>query len=352
MISLKKYLESAESRPIQPVNAQDDAVLPAITGAYRSALLEMGNCSIAACPALGAGLQQRLASSAERLDAPLDLQALAATEANVRDDLMNWGKDTARHYQESTAEVKGILLLMARTAESVGERDQRASQQINEVTKRLRSIANLEDLTQIRSSIERSATDLKASVDRITAEGKAAIERLRAEVSSYQARLEEAEYIASCDALTGLSSRLWTEGQLQRRIDSGAVFCAVVLDIDGFKHVNDSHGHLVGDLLLKQFALELRSACRSTDIVGRWGGDEFLVLFDCAFADASAQTGRLRKWICGEYSLKGRSGAQKIRVDVSFGLAEHIPGEALKDLLDRADAQMYENKKASRVRGG
>jgi len=58
--------------------------------------------------------------------------------------------------------------------------------------------------------------------------------------------LEEAEYIASCDPLTGLGSRPWVEGQLQQRINAAQAFCAVMIDIDEFKRVNDDHGHLVG----------------------------------------------------------------------------------------------------------
>ena len=122
-----------------------------------------------------------------------------------------------------------------------------------------------------------------------------------------------------------------------------------IIDIDGFKKVNDNHGHLTGDELLKQFGAELRSACRATDVIGRWGGDEFILLYDCGLAEAEAQTERLRKWICGNYEVKVKSGALKLRVDASIGLAAHAAGEGVKELVARADAAMYEQKAASRV---
>ncbi|MFZ0746959.1 MAG: GGDEF domain-containing protein [Terracidiphilus sp.] len=349
MISLKRYLESAESEPGIRVATEDAGVLGAITSAYRSALSEMGSCSLVVSPGLGTELQHGLEAAAERLSSGLDPHAITAAEGSVRSQLQGWGRAAARHDQQKTEEVKEILLLMARTAESLGERDQRASKQIDEVTIRLMSIADLDDLTKIRASIEKSALDLKISIDRITAEGKAVIERLQVEVSTYQAKLEEAEYIASCDALTGLSSRLWVEAHLQRQIDKGAVLCAVIIDIDNFKRVNDRYGHMVGDDLLKQFAAELRSACRRNDILGRWGGDEFLVLLDCSIAEARAHIERLREWICGNYTVQARSGSEKISVNASIGFAEFRPGDTIKDLLDRADAQMYENKPASRA---
>jgi diguanylate cyclase (GGDEF)-like protein len=281
----------------------------------------------------------------------MSTKTLAATESGVRERLRVWGRDTAKHYQQKAGEVKELLLVMAHTAESVSARDERCAGQMSEVTERLKAIASLEDLTEIRTSIEKSATELKTSIDRMTAEGREALEHLREQVTSYRTKLEKAEEIASRDALTGLSSRLYVEGQIEKHIEAGTAFCVVLIDIDGFKKVNDLYGHLAGDELLKQFGVELRSACRAKDVIGRWGGDEFILLYDCGLAEAEAQTERLRKWICGNYEVKGKSGALKLRVDASIGLAAYAAGEGIKELVARADAAMYEQKGASRARG-
>jgi diguanylate cyclase (GGDEF)-like protein len=349
MISLKRYLDSAECGSGNRGDEEDRGTVQVVIDAYRSALIEMGNCSVDACPALGPDLKQSLTGLVERLFADVSSELVASTQSRARERLQDWGRRTGRHYQQKAAEVKELLLMMARTAESVGDRDLRCAQQMNEVTTRLKSIANLEDVTQIRASIERSASELKTSIDRMTAEGKAVVQQLQGQVSAYQSRLEEAEYIASCDLLTGLGSRLWVEGQLQKRIDAAQAFCAVMIDIDEFKRVNDDYGHVVGDELLKQFAGELRSACRSGDMIGRWGGDEFLVLFEGGIKDAEAHVERVRAWVCGNYTVQGRRGSLKIRVNASFGLAEHAVGETLRELLDQADAQMYLHKGGARA---
>ena len=293
-------------------------------------------------------LKRNLGRLEENLTADVSRAAVEATEKLVQEHLRDWGRRTARHYREKTGEVKDLLIVMARTAESVGERDQRCAGQLSEVTARLEGIASLEDLTEIRASIERSAADLKVSVTRMADEGKAAVEKLRAEVSSYQAKLEEAEEIASRDGLTGLRSRLWMEGQIERRIGADLPLSVAIVDIDGFKKVNDQHGHLTGDELLKQFATELKSACRAGDLIGRWGGDEFIILLDCAMQEARAQIDRLRAWVCGTYKIQGRSGTGKLRIEASIGLAERMPAEPIKELLDRADADMYRQKTACR----
>ena len=369
MISLKKYLETsaaaskAESDPVErtepvpvgiPVPALKPAVaveeknlVPATIAAYRSALLEMGSCSLDACPALGNKLKNNLNKIGDGLSVKMNPEQIEAVEKNVQQQLEDWGRGTAKHYREKTGEVREILLVMARTAESVGERDFRCAGQLNEVTLRLEGIASLDDLTEIRASIERNAAELKSSIERMTSEGKAAMDQLRAQVSMYQVRMEEAEEIASKDALTGVRSRLCTESQLERRIAAGTTFCAAIIDIESFKKVNDEYGHVVGDELLKQFATELTSACRSTDTVGRWGGDEFIILLDSGFAEAKAQTDRLRQWICGNYTVATKTTPKKLRVEASIGLAEHQAGESMKELLARADAAMYQQKAAS-----
>lgn len=356
MISIKQYLEQTEkpagTRTIDAGKRDLKTLLPATIAAFRSALVEMGVSGQDACPALGAELKRGLGTLAEQLSAEASTATVAETESGVREQLRGWGRGAALHYRQKTSEVKEILLVMARTAESVGERDQRCAQQISEVTARLKSIANLEDLTEIRASIEKSATELKCSIDRMTAEGKATLDHLQAKVTSYQARLEEAEEVASRDGLTGMRSRVWVEGQLEQAIEASAPFCVSIIDINKFKQVNDAHGHLVGDELLKQFSTELRSVCRATDTIGRWGGDEFILLLQCGLAEATAQIDRLREWVCGNYTLQGNGAVLKLRVDASIGLAEYVPGETMKELVDRADAAMYKEKAVSRAGAG
>jgi diguanylate cyclase len=310
----------------------------------------MGNCSLDACPGIGGGLNKTLGQLKAELSPAMSQEKLVVHGEKAREELRDWGRSAARHYQGKAREVKEMLLAMAHTAESVSARDQRCTGQMNAVTERLRAIASLEDLTEIRASINKSTAELKTSIDRMAEEGKKVLDHLKKQVEDYQVKLEEAEKAASRDALTGASSRVYVEGQIERRIASNATFCVAIVDVNGFKKVNDEHGHLTGDELLKQFAGELRSACRSTDVIGRWGGDEFILLFDVALEEAEAQTERLRRWACGNYTVTGQHGALKLCVDASIGLAAHAAGEKMKDLLARADAAMYQQKTKARAK--
>ena len=366
MISLKKYLDStrveqqAVAGPARPAPAgpglqnsksPGNAASP-LAAAYRSALREMAAAGMEACPALGPDLKRNLDLLAEAILPESAAEAVEATQKIVEGQLQDWGRRTAGHYRQKTSEVRDLLLVMARTAESVGERDLRAAGQITDVTARLKTIASLEDLTEIRSSIEQSAAELKTSVDRLAAEGRQMIARLKAEVSGYQTKLEATEELASRDALTGLRNRAWVESQLERRLAAAAPLSVAIVDIDDFKRVNDRYGHLAGDELLQKFAAELNSASRKTDLIGRWGGDEFILVLECGLALAAPQVERLSAWVCGDYVVRTGNATTKLRVDASIGLAERGAGETMKELLARADAAMYVRKSAARGKAG
>jgi len=356
MISIKKYLDSnvrelATDEGEAGSASGGNETMRAALSAYGSALIEMGNSSVEACPGLGEELKDHLAELKAGLGPETGATALSGTEVQVKEALGAWGRQAARHYQGKAREVKDLLLTMARSAESLGVRDQRCASQIESVTTHLKEIVSLEDLTEIRKSIESSAAELKSSIDRMTAEGKAAIEELKTEVSTYQEKLEKAEKIAFRDGLTGLRSRQCVETLMEDRIAARASFCVALIDLNGFKGVNDRYGHLMGDEVLRQFAGELKSACRKTDAIGRWGGDEFILVLEGSLKEAELQIERIRRWVCGNYELRSAAGTVKLHVDAAIGLAEHGAGEQLNGLLARADERMYADKSQAQKEG-
>ena len=230
---------------------------------------------------------------------------------------------------------------MAHTAEAVGDRDQRYSTQFTEFTKRLQTLASMDDLTQIRDSLVTSASELQAGVNQMAQDGEAVVIRMRGQLRQYQVKLEEAERLASVDSLTGLQNRRRIEAVLELRVEQGRVFSVMVFDLNRFKQVNDTYGHIAGDEVLKQFATELRGAFRPVDDVGRWGGDEFIVVLDCSLADAHQHVERVRKWAFGDYTVHVEGQPRKFPVDASVGVAAWHKGEPIAEMFARADAEMY-----------
>jgi diguanylate cyclase (GGDEF)-like protein len=154
---------------------------------------------------------------------------------------------------------------------------------------------------------------------------------------------------ASHDALTGLPNRFAVIEHLENVLMTGNQQCAVMfVDIDGFKSVNDSHGHGAGDLVLREIADRLRSRLRPGDIVGRLGGDEFLIV-TCGFEDMTAVVAFGYRLI-REIEQPFRYGDQLFAVSASIGLTLPEPRSAAMIAIQHADAAVYLAKRRGRGR--
>jgi diguanylate cyclase len=347
VISLKKYLDMEHEKPKSSERAADPAeILAATLASYRAVLLITGTSSVRACPPIGTELQKRLAELERTISGNVTPALLRATEQKVEEHLEEWGESSAAYLKAKAHDVKELLLAVARTAQSIGDRDNHYASQLNAFTSRLHNIGDLEDLTQIRASLVAGATELKVYVDQMTQDSNSLVKQLKTEVSDYETKLKAAEELVIRDELTGLSNRRNVEERIELRIAKGQAFCIAILDLDKFKQVNDTYGHLAGDSLLKQFATELRTNSRGHDTVGRWGGDEFIIVLDCNLVGANEQLERTKKWMFGEYKIQTAGGSVevKVRVTASIGLAQWEPGESMQDVLEHADNSMYTEK--------
>ena len=157
--------------------------------------------------------------------------------------------------------------------------------------------------------------------------------------------------MATLDQLTGLLNRrvmlegLEAERQLAER--HGTQWCVALIDLDHFKQVNDRHGHPTGDAVLKGFADLARQHLRAVDQVGRWGGEEFLVLFpQTRLNEAHASLERLRKAL-NAWRLPDHPTLQ---MSFSAGLVQAEPEDTIDQVVERADKTMYQAKASGRNR--
>ena len=179
-------------------------------------------------------------------------------------------------------------------------------------------------------------------------------EHLRRQKAELAQALEQIRQLATHDDLTGLLNRraMLDRMQLEQRrsLRSGSPLLIAQLDIDHFKAVNDTHGHAAGDLVLQSFADTVRRNVRDTDVLARWGGEEFvLLLCDTPAADAVTLMERLRQAVQA-MQVPVAQGGQPITVTVSIGLARHTPADPLAGTLERADRALYAAKAGGRNR--
>ncbi|RWA96403.1 GGDEF domain-containing protein [Mesorhizobium sp.] len=176
--------------------------------------------------------------------------------------------------------------------------------------------------------------------------------KLRAMTVSLSARSQTLEQAALTDGLTGMQNRRYFDDALREYLDEfGRIDKPVglmILDLDHFKQVNDTHGHDVGDEVLRAVAQCVRGMTRYHDVVARLGGEEFAVVTPNMDAELLARFAeRIRKAIANMSIL---SGNVRLKVTTSVGLAVWDRKESAEDFYRRADRQLYEAKKQGRNR--
>ena len=199
-------------------------------------------------------------------------------------------------------------------------------------------------------AIKRDVSSEKRTRDALARAHEELAARL-AEIESLNRRLRDQ---AIRDPLTGLHNRRYLEDALEhvraRTARSGEALSVVALDLDQFKAVNDTHGHATGDRVLRRTAEVLRAHVRASDIVGRVGGEEFIVALPGApLAMALVRAEQWRSAVAGG-SVESEEGVE-VRCTVSIGVAEHSRlNETIPEALRRADAALYQAKRSGRDR--
>ncbi len=148
------------------------------------------------------------------------------------------------------------------------------------------------------------------------------------------------------DPLTGLFNRRYMDYLLEveasRAGRTGGTFSLLMVDVDGFKQINDRHGHVAGDRFLKQVSDVLERTFRKSDVVIRFGGDEFVALLpNTSESQARIAAERLSREVA---SWNARRGPHDAEMRLSCGVAEYAPGNALTALIELADRRMYADK--------
>ncbi len=204
------------------------------------------------------------------------------------------------------------------------------------------------DARRLAALVAQGTSELRGQTERLQAidrEKSALLDQLQSQSEAFARQARE-------DGLTGLANRRAFDEALAREFSraqrTGSPLCLALLDLDHFKRVNDAYSHAAGDAVLRAMADLMREHCRDMDLVARWGGEEFALLFPATgLADAVAVCERLRLAVEG---FDASTIAPGLRITLSIGIAAHI-GLAHHDrMLVRADERLYEAKQSGRNR--
>ena len=281
----------------------------------------------------------------DRKQAQEELSRLAAIVEESRDAVIgknldgtvtSWNKGAQRLYGYTAAEMCGKPIS---TLVPDGRDDE-----IPEILERLARGQAIEHYESVRQANDGRLIDVSLTISPIHDENGAVIgaSSVARDITEQRRRVADLEEMSRTDFLTGLPNRrAWREELdrgVMRSMRNGRPLCVVLLDLDHFKDYNDQHGHPGGDELLKDAATSWRSCLRRSDLIGRYGGEEFAVLLpDCAPDDATLTVERIRQCTPNHQTC-------------SAGIAYWDGSESAEGLIHRADAALYHAKRAGRDR--
>jgi diguanylate cyclase len=210
-------------------------------------------------------------------------------------------------------------------------------------------IRKIQNIKQVVS--EKKREDLKRA--HMTRENIKMLRERIAEADRYAREMskkaEELKMVAMKDGLTGLYNRkafdIKIADALEKARETGAPLTLILLDVDSFKEINDTFGHVAGDKILEKVGQSLRETFRENDFLVRYGGDEFVVLIERLTKEmAQRRVSDFRKNLAKKRFVSREKG--EITISVSAGVAAAGSGDTLESMLDRADKAMYSEKHA------
>jgi diguanylate cyclase len=299
-------------------------------------------------------LHGQIAALQEIVAKPLDRRAIADAERSLRDAVIKQGT-----LKQSLTDAKATLKsLMTTFIDRLGELTASTGEYHNKIegySQKIGKADNIAELGHILKDVMQDTRVIQASAMRSHEElllHKKEADAAEARIRELEQELEEVSELVREDQLTGALNRRGLDEaidkELKRADRSKAPVSVALLDIDNFKHLNDSLGHQAGDLALKHLTKVIKETLRPADTVGRYGGEEFLIVLpDTDLASAVEAMQRLQRDLTKKFFLHNN---ERILVTFSAGVALRGEEEDAEDLIGRADKAMYKAKQTGKNR--
>ncbi len=219
----------------------------------------------------------------------------------------------------------------------------------------IENIAQLDNIDEITEKLSQLSRDLKSTIVKVKREinkTRKELEKSAQTINHLKEELEKLKEKTIIDELTQILNRRGIMEFLTREYARSKRFksplSVLMIDIDDFKKVNDTYGHTVGDKVLKTIAQILKTKLRATDVVGRYGGEEFLVVLPETDLQAALTVAEKLRTEVAKKTFKYKD--QVFKVTISLGAAQLKEGESIEELINRADQALYTSKRSGKNR--
>lgn len=215
-------------------------------------------------------------------------------------------------------------------------------------------LAGPESVVEMRNMIKEVLSETRSMQDH-TRKLEEALDESTKELASINDHLNAARLQALTDGLTGIANRRCFDERLEELVadanKENDPLCLLIGDIDHFKSFNDTHGHRVGDQVLKQVAITLTQCIKGRDVAARYGGEEFAVILPQTDLSGAEKVGEQIRQSIAKKKIKMKSSGQTLgAITMSLGASQYVQGESPASLVERADQGLYRAKREGRNR--
>tara|TARA_R100001039_G_scaffold30337_1_gene22106 strand:+ start:33064 stop:34095 length:1032 start_codon:yes stop_codon:yes gene_type:complete len=238
----------------------------------------------------------------------------------------------------------GLKLVVDNTLENISRVEAAASECNEGLTQSQVKLESCNDIDELKTLVSQILTNTQ-QITNSSGELKTELTRSTEEIMKLRQELEAVKEMARTDSLTGLLNRGAFDNELQKLCSKGHAFSLVLFDIDKFKRLNDSFGHLLGDKVLQFFASLLKSHSNDIHIAARFGGEELAMLFvHCSLEETFMITEKIREKFAASRLKKKGSHESIGQVTVSAGISTYQNNDTPISLIERADQALYRSK--------
>jgi diguanylate cyclase len=302
------------------------------------------------------GFKNRLDQIAENFQQERTVYDLKDAFSDHKLFILNFIGRQKDHLREKEAELMNIIELLRNGMTAMIGDTQDFNAKIYDQNVRMEAITQLDDIRKIKESLKTEVHQMKQIIQEKQASDSRRIESLSKEVTVLRSSLEKVKDASMVDAMTGAYNRMTFDARMQWVVQRSEIVwnptSLMMCDLDNFKLINDTYGHIMGDRVLKCFVQECKTMFRSDDFVARYGGEEFAVLLPGINLRKALKRARsfCKLLAAKQFLIDPSQPDERIRFTVSIGVSELRKGDSGDAFVDRADKALYQAKRTGKSR--